>query len=190
MKKIPTLFERPEGSKLVVPQVREGCEWVVDGEGVATVKFDGSCCMIRDGALFRRYIAKVAPSPEEAATIGFVPINDNGEEGHRHGWIPVGNTPNDQYHREAWRYGGMLLPNGTYELVGPKVQGNPYNLPVHELWPHGKLHVNAPRTFDELKIWLEGRMSEGVVWWRDPSAPDCDKCKIKRKDFGLRWPIK
>jgi len=30
------------------------------------------------------------------------------------------------------------------------------------------------------------RMDDGIVWWRDPSDPDCDKVKIKTRDFGLR----
>lgn len=192
MKKIPTLFVRPEGGKLVIPEVREGCEWVLAGEGIATLKWDGSCCAVRNGVLYRRYIAKVAPSPEEAATVGFVPVNDDGKEGHRHGWIPVGNSPNDQYHREAWANRGnyVLDQDWTYELVGPKVQGNPYGLEKHVLYPHGLCPVNAPHTFDELKDWLMEYHHEGVVWWRDVRSPDSDKVKIKRRDFGLPWPIK
>lgn len=198
MRKIPTLFVRSEGGKLVTPVVNEGCEWVIDGEGVATVKFDGSCCMVRDGVFYRRYIAKVAPSPEEAATIGFIPVNDDGEDGHRHGWIPVGNSPNDQYHREAWaaeeritRTTFIPTPNGTWELVGPKVQGNPYRLANYQLWKHGSCSVpSAPRTFDELSAWLIDFHEEGLVWWRNINDPNCDKVKIKRRDFGLAWPLK
>ena len=47
MKKIPTLFERVyENHKIVgiLPNVTDGMEWVLNGEGVATIKFDGSCC--------------------------------------------------------------------------------------------------------------------------------------------------
>ena len=28
-----------------------------------------------------------------------------------------------------------------------------------------------------------------IVWWRDHNDPDCDKVKIKRRDFGLEWPF-
>jgi hypothetical protein len=31
-----------------------GCQWVFDGEGVATRKYDGACCMVRDGKLYKR----------------------------------------------------------------------------------------------------------------------------------------
>jgi hypothetical protein len=50
--------------------------------------------------------------------------------GHWPGWLPVGDGPDDKYHREAFgsgEYGpkdfqhGMTWNDGTYELVGPKV---------------------------------------------------------------------
>ena len=49
MKKIPTLFVREFENHRVVKvtdQVTQGLEWVLEGEGVATVKIDGSCCAI------------------------------------------------------------------------------------------------------------------------------------------------
>lgn len=51
MKKIPTLFKREFENHRVVkvlPEVTPGFEWVLRGEGVATVKYDGSCAMIWD----------------------------------------------------------------------------------------------------------------------------------------------
>lgn len=44
MKKIPTLFERIfENHKKVgiLPNVTSGMEWVLEGKGIATVKYDG-----------------------------------------------------------------------------------------------------------------------------------------------------
>jgi hypothetical protein len=64
MKKIPTLFERvyKDHEKVGInPNVTEGMEWVLDGEGVATVKFDGACCAIIDGEFYKRYDAKSDP---------------------------------------------------------------------------------------------------------------------------------
>ena len=61
MKKIPTLFEREyENHKIVRinPVVTKGMEWVLKGEGVATVKIDGSCCAIINGEFYKRYDAK------------------------------------------------------------------------------------------------------------------------------------
>ena len=60
MKKIPTLFERVyEKHKIVdiLPNVMVGMEWVLDGEGDATIKYDGSCCAIINGELYKRYDA-------------------------------------------------------------------------------------------------------------------------------------
>lgn len=61
MKKIPTLFEREYANHKVVgikPIVTEGMKWVLNGEGVATVKFDGSCCAIINGEFYKRYDAR------------------------------------------------------------------------------------------------------------------------------------
>ncbi|WP_089155535.1 hypothetical protein [Micromonospora sp. NBS 11-29] len=48
MRKIPTLFRRdPEDRRRVLPEVDPECRWVLDGEGVATRKYDGTC-LLRD----------------------------------------------------------------------------------------------------------------------------------------------
>lgn len=55
MKKIPTLFERQYANHRIVGisnKVCPGMEWVFAGDGVATVKIDGSCCAIIDGELY------------------------------------------------------------------------------------------------------------------------------------------
>jgi hypothetical protein len=59
VEKILTLFKRDyEGKRLVYDEVVPGAEWVAAGEGVATVKWDGTCCRIHDGRLYKRYDAK------------------------------------------------------------------------------------------------------------------------------------
>lgn len=187
MQKIPTLFIRDMTTKLVTPLVTPGCEWVIDGEGVATEKIDGTCCMVRDGKLYKRYDAKQGRTPPE----GFEPAQDTADEhtGHWPGWLLVGNGPGDQWHREAWRHNdGENLRDGTYELVGPKVQGNPYDLKVHHLAPHGGDTIEIRRlTFDTLRNYLDANDEiEGIVWHH----PDGRKAKLKRRDFGLAWPVK
>ena len=55
MKKIKTLFERVIVDHEIVdilPNVTEGCEWVLNGEGIATRKYDGTACMVRSGVLY------------------------------------------------------------------------------------------------------------------------------------------
>ena len=123
MKKIPTLFERNhDGDHLVRDEVTPGCEWVLAGEGVATRKRDGTCCLVKGGELFkRREVKKGKPEPK-----GFIAAGDRDKvTGKIQGWMPV--TPEDKRHVEAWANEGPLrdLADGTYELVGPKVNGNP-----------------------------------------------------------------
>lgn len=61
MKKIPTLFEKVyENHKIVdvFPKVTPGMKWVLQGEGVATVKIDSSCCTIINREFYKRYACK------------------------------------------------------------------------------------------------------------------------------------
>lgn len=190
MKKIPTLFIRDMATKLVTPEVTPGCEWVIEGQGTATEKVDGTSCLVRDGKLYKRYDAKHGKTPPP----DFEPAQDEPDEhtGHWPGWVPVGDGPDDRWHREAWtetwnRNADGTLVDGTYELVGPKVQGNPYDLQEHHLWRHGDTALlDAPNTFAELKVYLFDSHIEGIVWHH----PDGRMAKAKRRDFGLPWPVK
>jgi hypothetical protein len=177
MKKIISLYQRNrDGDRLVSDEVVPGAEWVIAGEGTATRKFDGTCCMVRCGKLFKRYEVKHGKTPPadfEAAT----DVDEN--TGKQQGWRPVSEGPEDAYHREAFT---GTEPYGTYELVGPKVQGNPEGFERHVLIPHGKHQVDAPRTFAALREWFTTAGIEGVVWWHE----DGRMVKIKAKDFGIR----
>lgn len=177
MQKIISLFQRNyDGDRLVRDEVVPGAEWVLAGEGTATRKYDGTCCMVRGGRLFKRYDVKKGKKPPA----GFEQAQDPDETtGHWPGWVPVGDGPDDRWHIEAFsdRY-----PDGTYELVGPKIQGNPEMRGYHMLMPHGADILEAPRTFAELRTWFKGRNIEGIVWHH----PDGRMVKIKKKDFGLR----
>jgi hypothetical protein len=77
------------------------------------------------------------------------------------------------------------LPDGTYELVGPKVQGNKDHYGHHCLVSHERAaqQVDAPRNFEDLKGWLATHNMEGLVWHH----ADGRMAKIKRRDFGLKW---
>lgn len=179
MKKIPTIFVRDLSKQpaIVTSEWKAGCEWVRDGEGVATLKHDGTCCLVRDGTLYKRREFKEG-QPEPAY---FEHVNYDEETGKYVGWVPVGDGPDDKYHREAFASGGFL--DGTFELMGPKVQGNHEGYASHILMPHGKIELEAPRTFEELKLFLTERHIEGIVWHH----PDGRAAKIKRRDFGLKW---
>lgn len=178
MKKIITLFQRNyDGDRLVRDEIVPGAEWVVAGEGIATRKFDGTCCMIQGGVLYKRYDVKNGKAPPA----GFVPAQDpDAETGHWPGWVAVGPGPDDRWHREAVLV--SVPPDGTYELVGPKVQGNRENFPSHILVPHGaEILEGVPRDFQGLKEFLGTHDFEGIVWHRDNG----DMVKIKGRDFGI-----
>ncbi len=183
MRKIISLYQRNyDGDRLVRDEVVPGAEWVLAGEGRATRKLDGTCCMVRDERLFKRYDLKPGKTPPP----GFEPAQEaDGETGKQPGWVPVGDGPEDQYHREAWAsndYGVAHFP-GTYELCGPKVQGGVEGFGAHVLVPHGKHHLaDVPRDFDGLRRYLTDTPIEGIVWHH----PDGRMVKIKGKDFGIR----
>jgi hypothetical protein len=194
MKKIISLFQRNyETDRLVRDEVVPGAEWVLAGEGIPTRKLDGTPCLVRDGRLYKRYDCKAGKRPPD----GFEPCQEPDEvTGHWPGWVPVSDAPADQWFREAFA-GGFdscdhpFVSGRTYECCGPKIQGNPEKVGRHILIPHGVCNLDAedggpvPRTFAGIKAYLAARDIEGIVWWRDLSDFDfdCDKVKIKKKDF-------
>ena len=189
MKKIPTLFKREfENHKVVkiLPEVTDGFEWVLNGEGEATIKWDGSCCAVINGELYKRYDAKKGKKPPEGA----IPCCDpDPVTGHHPHWLKCNrNNPSDKWFFEAMDYTASTIdipiPDQTYEAVGKHFNGNPYGLDYDKLIPHGKHHVYPVRTFDGIREWLECNHSEGIVFWKD----DQPQCKIKCTDFGLKWP--
>ncbi len=178
MRKIISLFQRNyETDRLVRDEVIPGAEWVLAGEGIATRKFDGTCSRVREGRLYKRYDAQSGKPPPD----GFEPAQEpDPVTGHWPGWLAVGDGPEDRWFREALAAASGTLPDGTYELCGPKVQGNPDGYQTHTLVRHGsEVLADAPRSFEGLKAFLEARSIEGIVWHH----PDGRMVKIKRKDF-------
>lgn len=183
MRKIPTLFERDwEGDRrYVLPQVTAGCEWVINGEGVPTRKYDGTCVMF-DGD---RWWARREVKEGRQVPAGFVVLEVDPVTSAAAGWEPVGQSAFAKVHAAvlarfdpdlcAWR-------PGTYELCGPKVNGNPEgfaldNLVIHEDAMRLK---DVPRDFDGLAAWLHAHPYEGIVWHGGPGGA---MAKVKRRDF-------
>jgi hypothetical protein len=181
MKKTVSLFQRNyDTDRRVRDEIVPGAEWVSAGEGVATQKFDGTSCLVRGGRFYKRHDAKKGKTPPA----GFEAAQDpDPATGHWPGWLPVGDGPEDRWHWEAWNAAATPLTDGTYELCGPKIQGNPEGLASHQLLRHGAVEFpDAPRTFAALKEWLESHDVEGIVWHH----PDGRMVKIKARDFGLK----
>jgi len=190
MKKIPSLFKRNyDGDRQVYDEVVPGSEWVLAGGGTPTVKWDGTSCMVDESQNYwKRYQLKKGKD----APKGFVQAGpEDPVTGNKHGWVPVSNGPEnngsisqDLWHWEAFNRTSTWRP-GTYELVGPKVQGNPYGLKDHVLLGHGQhiIHMEFKLTFDGIREFLETAGIEGIVWHHK----DGRMVKIKSGDFGIDW---
>lgn len=187
MKKIPTLFERQfENGKVVgiTPNVTPGMEWVLDGEGVATIKIDGSCCAIIGGVFYKRFDAK----PGRKIPGGAIPCcGPDPITGHHPHWVKVDeNNPNDKWFLAALHNTPELLRNdGTYEAFGLHFNGNPYRVDTDMLIRHGEIVTYVPRSFYGIRAFLQMTREEGIVFWKDGEP----QCKIKRTDFGFKWPL-
>jgi hypothetical protein len=179
MEKIISLFQRNyDGDRLVRDEVVPGAEWVLAGEGVATRKWDGTCCLVRDGKLYGRYEVKQGKTPPS----DFEPATDvDPQTGKQQGWRLVTDDPEWRWHREA--FAACEYEDGTYELLGPKIQGNAEGLAVHTLYRHGATTIpDAPRDYAGLRKFFENEDIEGIVWHH----PDGRMVKIKGKDFGVK----
>ena len=199
MKKIPTLFVREYEDHKVIgikPELTSSdLQWVLDGDGIATVKWDGSCCAIIDGNFYKRFDAKEGRDIPEGA----IPCCDpDPVTGHWPHWVPVNVEDSDsKWYIAAYLNSRNVWAEGTFEAVGPHFQGNPYKFEKDVLIPHGnhlidelnkKLLDETPyeRTFEQIRDYLSIHGIEGIVFWKDGEP----QCKIKRSDFGFTWPVK
>lgn len=210
MKKLPCVFQRDfvprekgQGSEAKLKSdFTPGLERVM-AEGIATVKFDGTACAMREceiaaviawvplrlrsmNLLYKRYDAKHGKLPP----VGGIPCDEPDKKtGHWPHWVPVGDGPEDKWTREAYlRLRGPLLV-GTYELCGPHFQTNPHHFMEDEFIKHGSLEIDRDkfeRTFDGMRAFLSGAPIEGLVFWLDGEP----RAKIRRKDFDFDWPPK
>lgn len=176
MRKIPTLFQRDENDRrYVTREINPACAWVPAGEGKATRKFDGTCVKY-DGAL---WWARREVKPGKQSPAGFVREQYDAETGKTVGWEPADQSAFWKYLSEAIQRERRTVP-GTYELCGPKVNGNPEGYPHHVLITHGVEEMtDFPRDFDGMRGWLAESDFEGVVWHH----PDGRMVKIKKRDF-------
>ncbi len=183
MKKIPLVFKRdPDDPGRALPEFSPDCQWVAAGQGVAMQKLDGTCCLIDAGGKFWK---RRAVKPGKAPPAAFVLREYDSTTGKSFGWVPVEDgDPESRWHLEALASRVEVPRNGTYELVGPKIQGNPEHYPEHALVRHDDPELardGVRRTFEGIREWLRGRDVEGVVFHH----PDGRMAKIKQENYGL-----
>lgn len=197
MRKIPTLLVREEQDRrYVTRQVTPGTEWVLAGEGRPTRKYDGTCVLLdTEGVWWARREVKPGRS---LAPPGWRPIDGPDDiTGKVMGWEPMSGAPLLVHFAEAGGgAGGFPTLPGTYELCGPKVNGNPEGLPSHRLFRHADAQVD-PALHDT--DWAHDGIDrvgtvihrvhalaeqgwEGIVWHH----PDGRMAKLKARD--LRSP--
>lgn len=185
MKKMPCLFQRVfDGSRkaTLLREVTPGCEWVLAGEGTASRKWDGTACMVKNGVLFKRYDAKRGKAPPPNA----IPCDEpDPVTGHHPYWVEVAaDNPADKWHACAFM-NANVMPDGTYELIGPHFNGNPERQGADIFRRHGDNPIDVERTYDGISEYLAAHMIEGIVF----AHPDGRMCKIRRADYGMPWGV-
>lgn len=181
MKKIPTIFKRDVNNmKRILREVNQDCAWVFKGEGIATRKYNGTCCLVKGGILYKRREVKEGRAKPE----GFIEVDFDKVTRKVFGWVPVNDGKEDQWHLEAFSRGKKSrFIDGTYELCGPKIQGNSEYLDQHILIAHAHAYKypDIDRTYDGIKEFLGGMNIEGIVFHH----PDGRMAKIKVRDYDM-----
>lgn len=184
MKKISTLFKKdPNDLGRVVNEINPENEWALNPNVIATRKWDGTACAIINGELYKRYDVKKGKS----VPLNAIPCQEPDEiTGHWPHWVKCDRNDNsNKWHFEAFDYAG-ILKDDTYELCGPKIQGNPENFPSHVLLRHGGHKLNifySTPTYDLLEKYLKLMDIEGIVFHQPLTGK---MCKIRKSDFGIK----
>lgn len=179
MRKIPTLFLRdPANLRHVTSEVHPDCQWVIDGEGVPTRKYDGTCVMLDSTAM---WWARREVKPGKTPSSGWWPVQTDQVTGKMVGWEPIGQSAFVRWHAEAFDVSIPRWREGTYELCGPKINRNPEGFKAHTLVFHGSAEElgGVPRDFAGLRDFMVNFPHEGIVWHHE----DGRMAKLKRRDF-------
>lgn len=206
MQKLKTVFVINRETGLATTDIQNGAEWIMNGDGRATVKFDGSSVLVSDRKFYRRLDRKltkkfssmkrrgklesITKEMFSPAKEGWIPAEQEPDlvTGHWPGWMPIDANDNaDKWHVEAingFDLGEGNEKNGTYELVGPTLQQNIYGLDSHMFVRHGSVVVDVERSYEGIRKFLEENYIEGLVFHPEDDGP---MFKVRRKDFGIVW---
>lgn len=138
---------------LVTPEIEKGYEWVFDDPDVlATEKLDGTNIKVvfADGKI--QFLQNRKNPPIHPLEISCVKRNAHLIEGVMHALA-----------RGRFDYWGKEPGYVFGELIGPKLQGNPYKLVSHEFYPFPltesglvyKSYQKYPKTFENIGQWME-----------------------------------
>ena len=182
MKKLSTLYKKdPNDLGRVINEVNPENKWVFT-HGMPTRKYDGTSCAIIKGVLYKRFdLKKGRTLPPNS-----IPCQEPDKiTGHHPHWTKCEREDNsNKYHFEAFDSMIHVVEDGTYELCGKKVQGNPECISGHELIKHGSEVLSIGEyDFDIVKKYLEITDIEGIVFHH---RNDGSMCKIRKSDFGIR----
>ncbi len=183
MKKLSTLFKKdPDNLGRVINEINPENEWVIkEGMGFPTRQLDGTACAIIEGELYKRFDLKEGRSLPPNS----IPCQEADEKsGHHPHWIKCEREDNSN----KWHFAAFDVledkEDGTYELCGKKVNGNPECISGHELIKHGSesLFIGA-LSFESIRKYLTEKDIEGIVFHH---REDDRMCKIRKSDFGIR----
>lgn len=213
MKKMTRVLEVDLNKSESINKLCNGAEWILTSDCLPTIKLDGTACMINGGKLYRRYNAKMKHNLLHLAKDGYVynpsdfkrmpenPILCNEFPNPVSGSFPVWilckeSEPNDKLHIDAFNNLKDKI-DGTYELIGEKINGNKLNL-------NGRFLVRHKSTPDELEritgktmhlspipkpenaeltdflIWVRNNFFEGLVFHNKKTG---DMLKLRRNDL-------
>lgn len=184
MEKIPTLFLRdPHNMKYVTREINPDAAWVLVVQSVPTVKRDGTNVRVTvRGGTPKHAEKRRNPTREEKAAgaePGYVVIDER-------------DPANQHILRAIAIMDYTIWPDGVWpcEALGPKIQGGvesvtPMLYPFS--WNPERIEEAIPITYDAIKAYLETHEIEGIVWHEQNGQKRM--AKIKRRDFGLSWPI-
>lgn len=188
VRKMPALFIIDRVNNVGTEEINPNSEWIFTEPATATIKRDGTnITVMSDGSVWaRRAVKKGKTAPQNFILAETDPIT-----GHSFGIEPMDQSSFKKFILEAIEnFVDELIP-GTFELVGPKIQGNPEKFDKHILIPHGTevateipdmTEINPTEAHSILKaIFTDFRTRgiEGVVW----AGSEGKRVKLRVKDF-------